>query len=91
MGDNDDAESIRTIHAAPGSGDQLDRHGPGLWLQAQREEVVGKAVGPPPRGDLSTKCGLQWYDDGGEYHFTLGTDTRCTGICAPRPSAGIWS
>ena len=71
-GDNDDAESIRTIHAALDQGIN--------WIDTARvygfrhsEEVVGKAV-KDRRHEviLSTKCGLQWYDDGGEYHFTPG-------------------
>ena len=69
-GDNDDAESIRTIHSALDQGIN--------WIDTARvygfghsEEVVGKAV-KDRRHEviLSTKCGLQWYDDGGEYHFT---------------------
>lgn len=69
-GDNDDAESIRTIHAALDQGIN--------WIDTARvygfghsEEVVGKAI-KDRRHEviLSTKCGLQWYDDGGEYHFT---------------------
>lgn len=68
-GDNDDAESVRTIHAALDAGIN--------WIDTARvygfghsEEVVGKAV-RDRRHDviLSTKCGLQWYDQGGEYHF----------------------
>ena len=31
----------------------------GKAVKDRRHEVI-----------LSTKCGLQWYDDGGEYHFT---------------------
>ncbi len=69
-GDNDDAESVRTIHAALDQGIN--------WIDTARvygfghsEEVVGKAI-RDRRHDviLSTKCGLQWYDDGGEFHFS---------------------
>lgn len=69
-GDNDDKESIRTIHAALDAGIQ--------WIDTARvygfghsEHVVGKAI-KDRRHDviLSTKCALQWYDDGGEYHFS---------------------
>lgn len=48
------------------------------WIDTARvygfghsEEVVGKALKLLPRRKmiLSTKCGIQWYDDGGELHF----------------------
>jgi len=68
-GENDDAMSIRTILTA------LDR---GInWIDTARvygfghsEEIVGKAV-KGRRHDviLSTKCGIQWYDSNGEFHF----------------------
>lgn len=68
-GDNDDAISIRTIETALDSGIN--------WIDTARvygfghsEEVVGKAVkGKRNQVILSTKCGLQWYDEGGEFHF----------------------
>lgn len=68
-GENDDSESIRTIHEA------LDR---GInWIDTARvygfghsEAVVGRAIkGRRHQVILSTKCGLQWYDEGGEPHF----------------------
>lgn len=69
-GDNDDQLSIDTIHRAYDLGI--------TWVDTARvygfghsEEVVGKALKGLPRDKviLSTKCGIQWYDDGGELHF----------------------
>lgn len=69
-GDNDDNESIRTIHAALDGGIN--------WVDTARvygfghsEEVVGKAIKDRrSKVILSTKCALQWYDNGGELHFS---------------------
>ncbi len=70
-GDNDDRMSIDTIHRALELG--ID------WVDTARvygfghsEEVVGKALKEIPREKviLSTKCGIQWYDKNGEYHFS---------------------
>lgn len=69
-GNNDDQISIDTICRAV----QLGVN----WIDTARvygfghsEEVVGKALKLLPRRKmiLSTKCGVQWYDDGGELHF----------------------
>ena len=71
-GDNDDKESIRTIHAALDGGIN--------WVDTARvygfghsEEVVGKAI-KDRRGKviLSTKCALQWYDNRGRTSFFQG-------------------
>ncbi|MDO4325245.1 MAG: aldo/keto reductase [bacterium] len=69
-GDNDDAESIRTIHAALDGGIN--------WVDTARvygfghsESVVGKAIKDRRHEVIvSTKCALQWYDGGGEHHFS---------------------
>jgi methylglyoxal reductase len=70
-GDNDDRMSVDTIHRALELGVN--------WVDTARvygfghsEEVVGMALKEIPRDQLviSTKCALQWYDNGGEYHFT---------------------
>lgn len=69
-GNNDDQISIDTICRTV----QLGVN----WIDTARvygfghsEEVVGKALKLLPRRKmiLSTKCGIQWYDDGGELHF----------------------
>lgn len=70
-GENDDQMSIDTILRAVDLGVN--------WIDTARvygfghsEEVVGKALKQLPRDKvvISTKCGIQWYDDGGELHFT---------------------
>lgn len=70
-GDNDDQMSVDTILRALDLGIN--------WVDTARvygfghsEEVVAKALKLLPRDKvvLSTKCGIQWYDDGGELHFT---------------------
>lgn len=70
-GDNDDRMSIETICRALDQGIN--------WVDTARvygfghsEEVVGKALKELPRHKvvLTTKCGIQWYDKGGELHFT---------------------
>lgn len=69
-GDNDDKMSVDTIHRALELGIN--------WVDTARvygfghsEEVVGKALKEIPRDKvvISTKCGIQWYDNGGELHF----------------------
>ncbi len=68
-GDNDDQVSIRTIHEALDAGIN--------WVDTARvygfghsEHVVGEAVRDRrSKVILSTKCGLQWYYQTGEYHF----------------------
>lgn len=70
-GDNDDKMSVDTILR----GMELGIN----WIDTARvygfghsEEVVGKALKAAGRHNLlvSTKCGIQWYDGGGELHFT---------------------
>lgn len=70
-GENDDELSVKTILR----GLELGIN----WIDTARvygfghsEEVVGKALKQTDRSRviLSTKCGLQWYDHGGERHFT---------------------
>jgi len=70
-GENDDQMSVDTILRAVDLGIN--------WIDTARvygfghsEEVVGKALKLLPRDKVvvSTKCGIQWYDDGGELHFT---------------------
>ena len=70
-GDNDDQLSIDTILRAVDLGVN--------WIDTARvygfghsEEVVARALRSLPRVKviLSTKCGIQWYDEGGELHFT---------------------
>lgn len=70
-GDNDDQMSIDTILRAKELG--VD------WIDTARvygfghsEEVVGRALKKMDRHSVlvSTKCGIQWYDNGGELHFS---------------------
>ena len=70
-GDNDDEVSIETIHRAVDLGiNWIDTAS--IYGFGHSEEVVGRALKTLPRRKviLSTKCGLQWYDDGGEFHVT---------------------
>ena len=69
-GSNDDQMSIDTICRAVDLGIN--------WIDTARvygfghsEEVVGQALKAMPRSKvvISTKCGIQWYDNGGELHF----------------------
>lgn len=69
-GANDDQMSVDTILRAVDLGIN--------WIDTARvygfghsEEVVGKALKELPRDKvmISTKCGIQWYDEGGELHF----------------------
>lgn len=70
-GDNDDAESIATIVRAVELGSNWIDTAP-AYNFGHSEEVVGRALKQLPRDKVivSTKCGLQWLDGGGEYHFT---------------------
>lgn len=70
-GENDDRMSVDTILRAVDLG--ID------WIDTARvygfghsEEVVGRALKQLPRDKVvvSTKCALQWYDQGGEPHFS---------------------
>lgn len=69
-GTNDSQMSVDTIHRAVDLGIN--------WIDTARvygfghsEEIVGRALKELPRDRviISTKCGIQWYDDGGELHF----------------------
>lgn len=69
-GDNDDQASVDTILRAVELGIN--------WIDTARvygfghsEEIVSRALRELPRDKvvISTKCGIQWYDDGGEFHF----------------------
>lgn len=69
-GDNDDQTSVDTILRAVELGIN--------WIDTARvygfghsEEIVARALKELPRDKvvISTKCGIQWYDDGGEFHF----------------------
>lgn len=70
-GDNDDLESIRTIHAAVDSGVNLIDTAP-VYGFGHSEEVVGKAIKPiREKVILSTKCGLMFNNQQqGSYYFS---------------------
>lgn len=69
-GDNDDAESIRTIHAALDLGVNLVDTAP-VYGMGHSEEVVGKAIADRrSRVILSTKCGLMFDRTEGSYYFS---------------------
>ena len=69
-GDNDDAESIRTIHAALDLGINLVDTAP-VYGMGHSEEVVGKAIcDRRNRVILSTKCGLMFDRTEGSYYFS---------------------
>lgn len=68
-GENDDSTSIATIHRAVELGINWIDTAPAYGF-GHSETVVGKALKGLQRDKvlISTKCGLQWYDDGGELH-----------------------
>lgn len=69
-GDNDDAESIRTIHAALDLGINLVDTAP-VYGMGHSEEVVGKAIHDRRNQViLSTKCGLMFDRTEGSYYFS---------------------
>lgn len=70
-GDNDDSVSVATICRAVELGINWIDTAP-AYNFGHSEEVLGKALRELPRDKviISTKCGLQWYDKGGEFHFT---------------------
>ena len=69
-GDNDDAESIRTIHAALDLGVNLVDTAP-VYGMGHSEEVVGKAIADRrSQVILSTKCGLMFDRTEGSYYFS---------------------
>lgn len=69
-GNNDEAESIRTIRSALEYGVNLVDTAP-VYGFGYSEEVVGKAI-KPIRKDilLSTKCGLMFDTEEGSYYFS---------------------
>ncbi|MBP3888059.1 MAG: aldo/keto reductase [Cellulosilyticum sp.] len=69
-GDNDDMESIRTIHAALDLGVNLVDTAP-VYGMGHSEEVVGKAIADRRnKVILSTKCGLMFDRTEGSYYFS---------------------
>ncbi|MBE6022091.1 MAG: aldo/keto reductase [Cellulosilyticum sp.] len=69
-GDNDDLESIRTIHAALDLGINLVDTAP-VYGMGHSEEVVGKAIANRRnKVILSTKCGLMFDRREGSYYFS---------------------
>ena len=69
-GDNDDVESIRTIHAALDLGLNLVDTAP-VYGMGHSEEVVGKAISDRrEKVILSTKCGLMFDRTEGSYYFS---------------------
>ncbi len=70
-GPQDDAESIRTIHAAIDAGITCIDTAP-MYGMGHSEEVVGRAVqGRRDQVLLATKCGLRWDTPGeGDEYFT---------------------
>jgi methylglyoxal reductase len=70
-GESEDNESIRAIHAAIDRGITMIDTAPAYGF-GHSEEVVGKAVqGRRDRVIISTKCGLWWHDDRGNFRFEL--------------------
>jgi len=68
-GDNDDQQSIRTIHAALDHGINLIDTAP-IYGFGHSEKVVGEALRDRrDKAVLATKCGLWWDDQQGSYHF----------------------
>ncbi|MDU7336917.1 MAG: aldo/keto reductase [Clostridium sp.] len=69
-GENDDSQSIRTIHSALDQGLNWIDTAP-VYGFGHSEEVVGQALkGRRERAVLSTKCGLQWRNEIGSHPFT---------------------
>lgn len=69
-GENDDSASIRAIHSALDQGLNWIDTAP-VYGFGHSEEVVGRAL-KDRRGSavLSTKCGLQWRNNQGDYPFS---------------------
>ncbi|MDA3923462.1 MAG: aldo/keto reductase [Kiritimatiellae bacterium] len=68
-GDNDDQQSIKTIHAALDHGINLIDTAP-VYGFGHSEKVVGEALRDRrDKAVLATKCGLWWDDQRGSYHF----------------------
>ena len=69
-GDNDDMESIKTIHAALDLGINFVDTAP-VYGMGHSEEVVGKAIADlRNKVILSTKCGLMFDRTEGSYYFS---------------------
>lgn len=69
-GENDDEMSIKSIHKALDSGVNWIDTAP-VYGFGHSEDIVGKALkGKRDSAILSTKCGLQWYNDKGSKHFS---------------------
>ena len=69
-GENDDEMSIKSIHKALDSGVNWVDTAP-VYGFGHSEDIVGKALkGRRDKAILSTKCGLQWYNDKGSKHFS---------------------
>lgn len=69
-GENNDQESIRTIHEAIDQGINLIDTAP-VYGFGHSEEVVGKAISDRRSKVLiSTKCGLRWTDQEGSFYFS---------------------
>ena len=69
-GDNDDLESIRTIHSALDLGINLVDTAP-VYGMGHSEEVVGRAIADRRnKVILSTKCGLMFDRTEGSYYFS---------------------
>ncbi|WRS27142.1 aldo/keto reductase [Oscillospiraceae bacterium MB08-C2-2] len=69
-GDNSDDESIRTIHAALDGGINVVDTAP-VYGKGHSETVVGKALkGRRDQVLISTKCGLNWNENGGVEFFS---------------------
>ncbi|MBM4043391.1 MAG: aldo/keto reductase, partial [Planctomycetes bacterium] len=70
-GGQDDADSIRAIHAALDAGVNCVDTAP-IYGMGHSEEVVGKAIrGRRDKVLLATKCGLRWDTPGeGSNHWT---------------------
>ena len=69
-GENDDEGSIKAIHKALDLGVNWIDTAP-VYGFGHSEEVVGKALkGIRNKVMISTKCGLQWYNQQGSEHFS---------------------
>lgn len=69
-GENNDMESIRTIHEAIDQGINLVDTAPAYGF-GHSEEVVGKAISDRRSKVLiSTKCALRWTDEEGSFFFS---------------------
>jgi len=69
-GENDDEISIKAIHKSLEYGVNWIDTAP-VYGFGHSEEIVGKALkGKRDKAILSTKCGLQWYNEKGSKHFS---------------------